>query len=283
MTFDAVAYKATTRQQWEDAAEAWHRWGPTLEEWLGPATDAMLDAAGVSSGSRVLDLAGGAGGQAIAAARRTGAEGRVVVTDISPTFLSYAARAADESGLRQVTTCEVDAEEIGSRWSEEYDVAISRLGVIYFPDLARALHGIRSSLREGGRFAAVVYSTADRNGFFAAPVALIRDRAGLPAPLPGQPGPFSLGDPAVARAALEDAGFREVEIQTLEAPLALPSAADCTRFERESFGSLHQMLSALDADQQDQVWDDVSSALQEYETADGFIGPCELHVVSGSR
>lgn len=31
MSFDPVQYKTTTRQQWEDAADAWHRWGPTLE------------------------------------------------------------------------------------------------------------------------------------------------------------------------------------------------------------------------------------------------------------
>ena len=61
MKFDAVAYKATTKKQWDDAAEAWHRWGPTLEDWLGASTEAMLDAAGVGVGSRVLDVAGGAG------------------------------------------------------------------------------------------------------------------------------------------------------------------------------------------------------------------------------
>ena len=41
-TFDPVKYKQATEQQWQDAAEAWHRWGPTLHSWLGPATDAML-------------------------------------------------------------------------------------------------------------------------------------------------------------------------------------------------------------------------------------------------
>ena len=61
MGFDPCAYKTTTRQQWEDAAGAWHRWGPTLEDWLGPATEPMLDAAGVTSGNPVLDVAAGAG------------------------------------------------------------------------------------------------------------------------------------------------------------------------------------------------------------------------------
>jgi SAM-dependent methyltransferase len=283
MKFDAVAYKATTKKQWDDAAEAWHRWGPTLEDWLGASTEAMLDAAGVGVGSRVLDVAGGAGGQAISAARRTGPEGSVTVTDVSPTILGYAQRAAEENGLRHLTTCEVDGEEIGSKWSEEFDAAISRLGLIYLPDRAKALQGIRSSLRDGARFAAIVYSTADRNAFFAEPVALIRRRAGLPAPLPGQPGPFSLGDSAVARDAFQDAGFTDVRVETLTAPLLLPSAADCVRFERESFGALHQMLSGVDEDERERVWDDIGSALQAYESDKGFVGPCELHVISGSR
>ena len=61
--FDPVAYKSTTREQWQTTAEAWHRWGPTLEAWLGQATQAMLDMAGVKDGARVLDVAAGAGGQ----------------------------------------------------------------------------------------------------------------------------------------------------------------------------------------------------------------------------
>jgi cyclopropane fatty-acyl-phospholipid synthase-like methyltransferase len=68
--FDPEIYKRTTRTQWQEAAEAWYRWGPTIEEWLAPATQRMLDAAGITAGSRVLDVAAGAGGQSLAAARR---------------------------------------------------------------------------------------------------------------------------------------------------------------------------------------------------------------------
>jgi SAM-dependent methyltransferase len=281
MTFDAAAYKATTKQQWDEAAAAWHRWGPTLEDWLGAATKAMLDAAGVTLGSRVLDIAGGAGGQALAAAHRTGARGSVVVTDVSPGILGFAARAAAEAGLQQVTTVEVDGEEVGSRWAEDFDAAISRLGLIYFADRQRALRGIRSSLREGGRFAAVVYASADRNGFFSVPVGIIRNRAGLPAPGPGQPGPVSLGDAQVARTEFESAGFREVQVETLSAPLLLRSAADCLRFERESFGALHQMLSGVE--DTEAVWSEVHVALESFDLDGGFVGPCELHIISGVR
>ena len=284
MGFDPVQYKTTTRQQWEDAAEAWHRWGDVLEEWLGEATERMLDAAGVAPGAHVLDVAAGAGGQTIAAARRAGAGGRVLATDISPTILTYAAKAAAEAGVTNVETLEADGETLDAVLGEAtFDAVISRVGLIYFPDQHRALSGMRHALRDGGRIAAIVYSTPDRNGFFSIPVSIIRQRASLPAPLPGQPGPFSLGSPEVLESTLTGAGFRDVTVDTLPAPLRLPAAADCVRFERDSFGALHQMLAALPESERDSVWDEIETALTQFETADGFVGPCELHVVSATK
>ena len=168
-TFDPIAFKQTTRAQWEEAAEAWHRWGPTIEDWLGDATGAMLQAAGIGKDDRVLDVAAGAGGQTLAAARLAGPGGKVLATDISPAILRYAARAATEAGIETVETLEADGENLSALPEGGYDAAISRVGLIYFPDQQAALQGIRRALRPGGKFSAVVYSTPDRNGFFADP------------------------------------------------------------------------------------------------------------------
>ena len=283
MVFDAVQYKTTTRQQWEDAADAWNRWGPVLETWLGPATERMLDAAGVRAGGQVLDVAAGSGGQSLAAARRVGAGGRVVATDISPTILTYAAKAAADAGLGNVDTLEVDGEALEALPASTFHAVISRLGLIYFPDQQRALAGMRRALRDGGRVAAVVYSTPDRNEFFSIPVSIIRNRAQLPGPLPGQPGPFSLGGPGMLAAALRVAGFGDVSVEAVPAPLRLASAAECMRFERESFGALHQMLAGVPAALRPAVWEEVEAALGQFEDADGFVGPCELLVAAGTR
>jgi SAM-dependent methyltransferase len=283
MGFDPVQYKTTTRQQWEDAAEAWHRWGPTLEAWLGEATERLLDAAGVTSGTRVLDVAAGAGGQTLAAARRAGPTGSVVATDISPTILTYAAKSAAEAGLTNIETVEADGEALDTLRAGSFDAVICRVGLIYFPDQQRALAGMRRALRDGGRVAAVVYSTPDRNEFFSLPVSIIRDRAQLPPPEPGQPGPFSLGGPGALHAALTTAGFSDVTVDTVPAPLRLPSAAECVRFEQESFGALHQMLAGVAAHERPAVWDRIEAALARFETPDGFVGPCELLVGSGTR
>ncbi len=282
--FDAEKFRQTTRAQWESAAEAWDRWGPLLARWLGPATEAMLDMAAVGPGSRVLDVAAGAGEQTLVAARRVGPQGRVLATDISPTILRHAQAAADRAGLSQVETMELDGERHDQLPPASFDAAVSRVGLIYFPDQQRALAGIRHALRPGGRLAAVVYSTADRNPFFSVPVGIIRRRAQLPPPLPGQPGPFSLGGEGALARTLEQAGFREVEVRRIDSPVQLPTAAECVRFERESFGALHQMMAGLSEAERADTWDEIGQALRRFESpAAGFVGPCEMLVGAGIR
>ncbi|HWN26127.1 MAG TPA: class I SAM-dependent methyltransferase [Actinomycetospora sp.] len=281
-TFDPVHYKTTTRAQWQDAAAAWHAWGPTLEDWLGEATTLMLDAAGVTTGSAVLDVAAGAGGQSLAAARRVGPTGSVLATDIAPAILEHAVAAAREAGLDTVSVREVDGERLDVE-EAAFDAVISRLGLIYLPDRATALAGQYRALRAGGRAAAVVYSTPERNAFFSVPVSIIRRRAQLPPPAPGQPGPFTLGAPGVAEEAFRVAGFRDVGSRIVAAPLRMATAADCVRFERESFGALHQMLAGLAPDEREEAWTEIRVELERFEDADGFTGPCELLVVWGAK
>ena len=279
--FDAAAYKSTTREQWQQAAEPWHRWGPTLEAWLGEATETMLDLAGVAAGARVLDVAAGAGGQTLAAARRVGPEGAVLATDLSPAILEYAEHEARAAGLTNVAVRALDAEALELE-PGTFDAAICRLGLIYLPSLGAALAGVRRALRPGGRLAAIVYSTADRNGFFSVPVGIIRRRAGLGAPVAGQPGPFSLGSPGVLADVLTAAGFDAIDVRVVDAPLRLATAADCLRLEQESFGALHQMLSGLDDAGRAAAWDEVGAALADFEGPDGFEAPCELLVVGAT-
>jgi SAM-dependent methyltransferase len=280
--FDPQQYKITTRAQWEDAAEAWYRWGPVLEDWLGAATERMLDAAKITAGSRVLDVAAGAGGQSLAAARRVGSTGHVLATDISPAILEYATKAASDAGLSNIATRELDGEHLDVD-EASFDAVISRVGLIYFPDQQAALTGILRALRPGGRISAIVYSTAEHNGFFAVPVGIIRRRAQLPPPAPGQPGPFSLGGPGVAEAALTTAGFRDIGVESVPSPLRMASAAECVAFERDSFGALHQMLAGLPAPERDAAWEEIRQALAEFEGPDGFVGPCEMLVISTTR
>lgn len=280
--FDPVRYKATTREQWQRAAEAWDRWTPTLQAWLGPPTELMLDLARIGPGDRVLDVAAGAGEPAMTAARRVGPTGSVLATDISPNILAYAQRAAAAQGLTNLETRVMDGEHLALP-DAAFDVVLSRVGLIYFPDQQRALAEMRRVLVPGGRIGAIVYSTAEHNPFFSIPIGIIRRRASLPPPLPGQPGPFSLGGAGVLEAAYRQAGFREITIRTVAAPVRMASAAEYVRFARESFGALHQMLAGVTEAECEATWDEITRDLRQFEGAAGFVGPCELIVGVGVK
>src|SRR5688572_6478209 len=160
ITFDPAKYKAATREQWQTAATAWNDWGPFLRQWLGPATETMLDMAGIGPGQQVLDVAAGAGDQTLQAAERVGSGGYVLATDISSNILAFAAENARRAGHRNVETTTMDGEDLDVP-EETFDAVISRVGLIYFPDRQKALAGMRRALKPGGRVAAIVYSTPE--------------------------------------------------------------------------------------------------------------------------
>jgi ubiquinone/menaquinone biosynthesis C-methylase UbiE len=280
--FDPIVYKETTRKQWQDAAVAWDRWSAVIERWLGPATEVMIDMAGIREGGRVLDVAAGAGGQSFAAARRVGPGGSVLATDISPNILDFAVQRAREAGLANIGTAVLDGEQLDVP-EASFDAVISRVGFIYFPDQQAALRGMWRALKPGGKLAGIVYSTAQANEFFSLPVSIIRRRAQLSPPAPGQPGPFSFGEPGVIEGAYERAGFTAVETRRMAAPLRLASAAECVRSQQESFGALHQMLAALSDDGRADAWAEIEQALGQFERDGGFEAPCELIVAAGTR
>jgi ubiquinone/menaquinone biosynthesis C-methylase UbiE len=281
-TFDPVQYKVTTHAQWQDAAEAWARWTPVIQQWLAPVTEAMLELAGIQEGSHVLEVGAGAGDPSITVAGRIGPTGRVLATDSSSNILGFAARAARDRGLSNYETRVMDGESLDVG-SEKFDVVMSRLAVIYFPHQLEALSGMLHALKPGGCAVNAVFTTADRNGFFSVPISVVRRRAQLPPPLPGQPGPFSLGTPAVLEDLYKRAGFRDVSTRVVPANLHMNSTAECLRFERESFGALHQMLTGLPEAERDSVWDEIEDQLRQFEGPHGFEAPCELIIGFGRK
>jgi SAM-dependent methyltransferase len=281
-TFDATAFKRTTHAQWNAVAERWNAWGSLLDRWLGPVTDTMLTMAGVGQGARVLHVAGGSGQDAMHSARRVGPQGYVLTTDLSEALTSLAQSNFESAGFANAEARVVDGEEL-LPFEAPFDAVVSRVGLIYFPDQLGAVKRQAAVLRPGGRVGAIVYATAEECGFFSDPVAVIRRHANLPPPAPGQPGPFSLGAPGRIEQLFAAAGLKDVQVQKVDAPVVLTSAAECLRFEQESFGALHQMLDKLDAPAKQKAWAEVAERLSVFERNGKFEGPCVMIVAVGTK
>jgi SAM-dependent methyltransferase len=280
--FDAGKYKRTQHDQWNEDAAAWHYWGPTLQSWFGGVTQRMLDLAQIGLGQRVLDIAAGAGEPALSAAERVGPQGSVLATDLSENIIRFAQQIADERHLQNFETRVMDGENLDLP-DASFDAVLCRYGLMYMPDRQRALTEWRRVLKPGGRVVVAVFSTPDKNGWGAVPISIIRKRAQLPPPLPGQPGPFSLGGEGVLEGAFRQAGFENIQAHTLSAPLRMTSAAECIRFERESFGAFNQMMAHLPREERESIWDEAQVAMQVFEGPGGFEVPCEPIVGVGVK
>ena len=270
------ATNQTQANAWDKAADGWNSHATQVNAWLADITQAMLNAARIESGCRVLDVAAGSGGQTLDIARRVGAQGMVLATDISPRILVLAQRNAAAAELPQVQTRVADAQALGLAGSN-FDAAVCRLGLMFCPAPLAALIEVGSALKPGGHFAAVGFSTPQSNPCVALMMATALKAAGVASQSPYTPGSLlSLGQPGLLASLLADAGFVDIDVQQISAPFKLPSAKHYVDFVRASGSPIMQILAPLSAQAQTRVWDEITAQLEMYSTHTGWVGPNEL-------
>ncbi len=280
---DPPSFKAASRRQWDDSAAGWDAHTTAIGAWLRQTTDAMLSMAGVAEGSRVLDVAAGAGDQTLDLARRVGPSGAVVATDLSPAIVALARERMRRGGLAQVECRVADGEDLQVE-PASFDAAVCRLGLMLFPDPLQGLREMRRALRPGGGVCTVVFSRPERNPCVALLMATALRHAGLPARDPYAAGSlFSLGQARRLDALFVEAGFRDVATTAIDAVFRMPSAEAYLGFIRTSASPILQILAGLDAAAQRAAWDDMREQLHAFDTPDGWAGPNELLITAARR
>ncbi len=280
---DPKAFKNAMRDQWDQCAAGWNSKSSVIRTWLHASTEAMLRAAEIAPGSRVLDVAAGSGDQTLDIASRIGPDGHVLATDLSPAILTFAAENARRSGFRNVETRAADGERLNVP-EASFDAAICRLGLMFFPDPLKGLREMHRALKPGGRACTLVFSSAEQNPCVAILMATALRHAGLPARDPNQAGgPLSLGKPGRIDQLFEAAGFVTVSTIRISAPFRLPSVSAYLDFVRSSASPIVDLLSRLDATAQEAAWSDIETQLRAFDSPEGWQGPNELLLTTGRR
>ena len=281
--FDQKGFKVATRNQWEKAAHGWNDHTPQIRAWLRVATDAMLDMAGIKPGSRVLDVAAGAGDQTLDIAERVGPQGFVLATDLSAAILEFAKGNARRAGYGNVGTLVADGESLQVD-EASFDAAACRLGLMLFPDPRQGLREMYRVLTPGGGVCTIVFSRPETNPCVTILMSTALKHAGLPPRDPYQPGGLlSLGKPGLLDEMFRGAGFKDVATTSMDAPFKLPSTQDYLRFIRTSASPLQQILGKLDAAAADAAWAEMEERLKVFETAEGWTGPNQLLLTAARR
>jgi len=140
------------KEEWtgERTVAAWRKWHAQIAAFTRGATEAILEAAQLRPGMRVLDLACGVGDPALSIAAQVGLSGRVTATDFGPGMMSLAEELARKKGLANIDFREANAESLPFA-DASFDILTCRFGIMFFPDLGKALRECLRVLKPGGR------------------------------------------------------------------------------------------------------------------------------------
>jgi SAM-dependent methyltransferase len=205
-------FRDILHQEWtgDRTVAAWRKWQAQIAAFTHGATEAILEAAQLRPGMRVLDVACGVGDPALSIAAEVAPSGCVTATDLGPGMMSLAEELARKKGLANIEFREANAESLPFP-DESYDVLTCRFGVMFFPDLPKALRECFRVLKPGGRAAFVAWGKKEQP-FFTTTAGIVLKHVPVPPPPPSPDGPslFMFGERDRLRHELEAAGFSNV-------------------------------------------------------------------------
>ncbi len=169
---------------------------------------AATDAA-PAAGARVLDIACGSGEPSISIAALLRGTGEVIGADMAVAPLEVARERALKRGLDNVEFVQADVHAMPFA-DESFDRVTSRLGVMFFGDVAKALAEMHRVLKPGGRVALLAWGAMEQL-YFELTIGTVRKiRPGLEVPEAARQ-MFKFGVPGTLSSGLSAAGFVDIE------------------------------------------------------------------------
>ncbi len=211
----AAASDANAAQQeyWNTVAgPRWVGLEGFVERRVRGVNDLLLRHSAVKPGERVLEIGCGTGAFTLPLAEAVGERGEVVGADISDAMLAGAQKRLAESGRRNVSLMQADAQTHGFE-PGRFDLIASRFGVMFFSDPGAAFANLRAAARPGGRLCFACWGPLDANEHWLIPYRVALRHLGPPEPKPARaPGPMAFSDPDYVRGFLGTAGFEAIGI-----------------------------------------------------------------------
>ena len=254
-----------------DHGTAWARYADIVDIMFAEITDAVLAAAKITVGDRVLDLGCGNGGTTLAVADKVTPIGNVTAIDISAPMLERAQERADAAGLVNATFVLGDA-SVYPFAENSFDAMVSRLGAMFFDDPEATFRRMAPSLDSGGRIALGVWRGPRENLWAMGPVAAAKEFLDMPPrPGPEEPGPFSFADPDRVLSVLGGAGLTDIEIDPLNFQIPLGhTLEEALNFVME-MGPLSAPLGNVTGENRRKAIAAITDVLRENQGEDGIV------------
>jgi ubiquinone/menaquinone biosynthesis C-methylase UbiE len=269
-SIDPVEFREGQKASWDHAAAGWKKWSEWLDRYAASVSERLVQLAGVEPGSRVLDVAAGFGEPALTAARKAGADGNVVATDISAEMLAFGRERAAAAGVDNIEFREADAYGLDFP-KESFDAAVSRWGIIFEPDGEGAAERIRGFLKPGARFSISSWGEPERVPMIARPMKAALEFLGEEPPPPETPGPLSRPTPEAIGGLLQGGGFSNVQVEEVELSFDWASAEEFSGYIKDVVAPITKMVEAHPEDVQEKAWQAIADDIRSETDSDGSL------------
>jgi SAM-dependent methyltransferase len=232
----------------------------------------LCDAAGVTTGHRVLDVACGTGIVARTAADRVG-PANVVGVDLNEAMLTVARRVAADIDWRQGDVAALPLPD------DAFDAVLCQMALMFFPDRIRALREMARVLTSGGIVAVLVPSSLDAQSAYGPFVDMAAQHAGAEARSLLSTY-FSCGDLDDLAGAFAQAGLHVATTGTHLGIARFPTVDALVATEVDST----PLGARITTDVYEAIRAGARTVLTPFTTSDGRLeAPFEVHVVAASR
>jgi ubiquinone/menaquinone biosynthesis C-methylase UbiE len=268
---------------WETSSQYWNKHQALIEKMYAPLSLALIEAAEIGPGKKVLDVGGGSGEPSLTIAPVVGNSGSVSYTDPAAGMVKAARGEAERRGLTNLEFYQSPAEQLPFA-ADFFDVAVGRLSPMFFSDVAASLREILRVVKPDGRVSFLVWASREANPFFTV-VTEILDRF-VQAEIEEEDAPtaFRFAAPGKLGKLLQEAGATSVTERTFGFSIEAPISVDqFWELRTEMSDSFRKKLGRLVPDQVAAIKYTVQKKVASYFKTGGMVMPGQVLLVTGKK
>ncbi|WP_192348457.1 class I SAM-dependent methyltransferase [Algoriphagus sp. Y33] len=274
--------KKMASNEWaKDRGSKWNDNLLGMEAMIAPVDVPLLDALDLDRPYYIADLGCGGGTTSLNILKAAPERSVVHGYDISDSLISTATeRIPENTSNLTFTTLDISQPP---KQTGNYDRLISRFGLMFFPDPQKAFGNISKWLRPDGKFVFAVWGSLKENQWVNYVKESISEVMEVPSTKPDSPGPFRYANTDDFIPVLENAGFKQLRINTWKGNLPVGgnlSAKDAAHFALNAF-SMGELLSTVHEKEKQHVEKKLAEKYSGHLNNGIVEVPASVHLISG--
>ena len=273
------------KQFWSGAGgDVWVNKQEEMDIMLNPLGTRAIDKLDLNQETKILDIGCGCGATTLEIAKKI-KDGTITGVDISEPMLKKASQNAAALELSNTSFQVLDV-QVDKMPSNDFDIAFSRFGVMFFEDPFEAFSNISKSLKENGQLSFVCWQNPSLNPWQSLSIQVIKQFLDLPAPPPKSPGPFAFEDKTYIQEILEQSNFKDIVIDDNQEDIVMFSGKSIQE-ACEDYLTINPVVTEMLKNSEEILKEEILVALidkfSDFHNGDGLLFPSATWIVTARK